>query len=144
MTGPEPALSTTKSAGNIRRWLLIEINDLGGILCQGSNHMGAGKCRLNVRATAAKLARTHGEDAALVARQWACCAQRAGNPDRLYAWVQVLGLVNKLIALKDLNDKLERDCQIMRLCLGRRPATDQRLPQVNPKAQSPQVVHPAE
>ncbi len=123
---------------------MTEINDLGGILCQGSNHMAAGKCGLNVRATAAKLVRTHGEDAALVARQWACCAQRAGDLDRLCAWVRVLGLVNKLISLKDLNDKLERDCQIMRLCLRRRPGTDQRLPQVSPKAQPPQVVHPVE
>ena len=84
------------------------------------------ECGLDIRALAGKLVRTHGKDAPLVARQWCRCAQKAGETARFAAWVKIERLVKKILSINELNDKLERDCQIVRRSLARRdggPAT---------------------
>lgn len=78
------------------------------------------KCALDIRALAGKLVRTHGKDAPLVARQWCRCAQKAGESARFAAWVKVERLAKKILSIKDLNEKLERDCQIVRRSLAAR------------------------
>jgi hypothetical protein len=39
-------------------------------------------CDMDISATATKLVNAHGTDAGLVARQWAICAKKAGDPNR--------------------------------------------------------------
>jgi len=53
-------------------------------------------CGMDIGATASKLVDSHGEDAGLVARQWAMCAKKAGDPSRHRAWLQVQNVINKL------------------------------------------------
>ena len=63
--------------------------------------------RLNISRVASKLVREHGNDAPLVARLWARCADRAGDPNRHSAWCQIENLVCKIVSCGEVTRKLE-------------------------------------
>ena len=68
------------------------------------------KSRPNISRVAAKLVSEHGADAPLVARLWARCADRAGDPNRHNAWVQIENLVCKIVSCADVTRKLAIHC----------------------------------
>lgn len=63
--------------------------------------------RLNITRVASKLVSEHGKDAPLVARLWASCADRAGDPNRHSAWCQIETLVCKIVSCGEVTRKLE-------------------------------------
>ena len=63
--------------------------------------------RLNITRVASKLVSEHGKDAPLVARLWASCADRAGDPNRHSAWCQIENLVCKIVSCGEVTRKLE-------------------------------------
>ena len=63
--------------------------------------------RLNISRVASKLVREHGDDAPMVARLWARCADRAGDPKRHGAWVQIETLVCKILSCGEVTEKLK-------------------------------------
>ncbi len=65
------------------------------------------KSRPNISRVASKLVREHGSDAPLVARLWARCADRAGDPNRHNAWVQIENLVCKILWCGEVTKRLE-------------------------------------
>lgn len=81
--------------------------------------------RLNISRVASKLVREHGRDAPLVARLWARCADRAGDPNRHGAWVQIEKLVCNILSCRDVTKKLETQCNFLESAL-KKPAEDSR------------------
>ncbi len=76
-------------------------------------------CGPDIHETASKLVKDHGKDAEIVARQWARCANRAGDPERMSAWAQIFNLVKKLCSCNDLTVKLEQESEIMRRAVAK-------------------------
>lgn len=66
--------------------------------------------RLNISHVASKLVREHGRDAPMIARLWARCADRAGNPNRHGAWVQIEKLVCNILSCRDVTQALQSHC----------------------------------
>lgn len=56
---------------------------------------------------ALKLVKEHRKDALTVASQWLRCADRAGDPKRYKAWLQIESLVHKLLNSADVSQKLK-------------------------------------
>ena len=98
-------------------------------------------CGLDIHEIASKLVKDHGKDAEIIARQWARCANRAGDPERMCAWVQILNLVKKLCSCNDLTVKLERDSGVMRRAIAK-PARVWRSPLRRPRIEEQPLVVP--
>ena len=101
-------------------------------------------CGPDIHETASKLVKDHGKDAEIVARQWARCASRAGEQERMCAWVQILNLVKKLCSCNDLTMKLERDSWVMKQAVAKPARARRSLPRRPRIGEQPLVLPIAE
>lgn len=81
----------------------------------------------------------HGRDAMVVAAQWVRCADRAGDPDRHSAWVQIESLVHKLLNSADVTKKLR-----LKAAKARQSADALDQPNLTPQPEPPRPSLPAE
>jgi hypothetical protein len=88
---------------------------------------------------ALKLIKGHGRDAMVVAAQWVRCADRAGDPDRHTAWLQIESLVHKLINSADITKKLRA-----KVDKARQAANPLDQPNLTPQPEPPRPSLPAE